>query len=80
MDRMKRCVSEQSGLIMALLGPAASELAPKLGLGREAVACLAEEAVRGGSAAPLAQLVAALEPALRRATGGGSWQVRGATD
>ncbi len=43
---------------------------------QEAVACIGEEVVRGGSGAPLAQLLAALEPALRRATGSGVWQVR----
>ena len=38
---------------------------------------IGEEVVRGSSSAPLAQLLACLEPALRRATGGGVWQVGG---
>ncbi len=44
---------------------------------QEAVGCVGEEVVRGSSGAPLAQLLAALEPALRQATGGGAWQVGG---
>ncbi|PNW79708.1 hypothetical protein CHLRE_08g363874v5 [Chlamydomonas reinhardtii] len=74
-DRLKRSLAEHSGTLMALLQPPADTLAARLGIAQAAVGGIGEEVVRGSSSAPLAQLLACLEPALRRATGGGVWQV-----
>ncbi|KXZ47751.1 hypothetical protein GPECTOR_33g633 [Gonium pectorale] len=74
-DRVKRALADGAAALMGMLQPPAAALADKLRLPAEAVAGLGEEAVRGSSGAPLAQLLAALEPALRRATGGGVWQI-----
>ncbi|KAG2439142.1 hypothetical protein HXX76_004509 [Chlamydomonas incerta] len=74
-DRIKRSLAEHSGALMGLIQPPAATLAERLGIQPEAVGGIGEEVVRGSSSAPLAQLLAFLEPALRRATGGGVWQV-----
>ncbi|KAG2427905.1 hypothetical protein HYH02_014507 [Chlamydomonas schloesseri] len=74
-DRIKRSLAEHGGALMGLLQPPAAALAERLGIAPAAVGGIGEEVVRGSSSAPLAQLLAFLEPALRRATGGGVWQV-----
>jgi alpha-glucan,water dikinase len=59
------------------LQTAAEALGPRLGVPAEAVAIFSEEAIRGSPAAPLSQLIAALQPALRSVAGLGAWQVPG---
>ncbi|GLC49607.1 Pyruvate phosphate dikinase, PEP/pyruvate binding domain, partial [Pleodorina starrii] len=74
-ERLKRNLADQGAALLGLMQPPADELGRRLKLAPEAVSCVGEEVVRGSSGAPLAQLLAWLEPALRQATGGGAWQI-----
>eukprot|EP00798_Chlamydomonas_sp_ICE-L_P031141 gene31141-6281_t len=74
-DRLKRSLSETATAKMTILQPTASALGEALKVPGPAVAIFSEEAIRGTSAAPLAQLLSAVEPSLRRMTGAGDWQV-----
>ncbi|EFJ48915.1 hypothetical protein VOLCADRAFT_104469 [Volvox carteri f. nagariensis] len=73
-ERLKRFLADHGAALIGLIQPAAEALADRLKLQPAAVSGVGEEVVRGSSGAPLAQLLASLEPALRQATGGGPWQ------
>jgi len=74
-DRLKRMLGQVASDTISRLQPTAEALGGRLNVPRDAVAIYGEEAVRGAAAAPVAQVLAVLEPSLRRLAGGGDWQL-----
>ncbi|GAX75502.1 hypothetical protein CEUSTIGMA_g2945.t1 [Chlamydomonas eustigma] len=74
-DRLKRSLSDQAHDLITWLEPTSLALATSLNVSKEVSSLLCEDIARGSSVAPLAQLLGALEPGVRRLGGQGSWQV-----
>ena len=74
-ERLSRHLSSLSQNYTAALQPSANALGNALGLPDEAISIFAEEVIRGTAAAPLAQLLALLNPVLRQLAGLPSWQI-----
>eukprot|EP00930_Biecheleria_cincta_P034548 TRINITY_DN23868_c0_g1_i1.p1 TRINITY_DN23868_c0_g1~~TRINITY_DN23868_c0_g1_i1.p1 ORF type:complete len:1400 (+),score=215.37 TRINITY_DN23868_c0_g1_i1:240-4439(+) len=75
MDRIHRELASRSDSWMRALQPPSSYLGDHLHIPASVVQVFAEEVVRGGAAAPLAQLLRALDPILRKVANLGSWQI-----
>ncbi len=75
LERAGRVLADGADRLAGVLRPAAAALGPRLNVPAAAAALLPEEAVRAGCGAPLAQLVAALQPKLRVLAGVGDWQI-----
>ena len=74
-ERLSRELGAISERYSVALQPTANALGGALGLSPDSTGIFAEEVVRGSSAAPLAQLAAALAPKLRQLAGLSSWEV-----
>lgn len=75
-DRTRLALGASSEGICAMLAPAAAKIADKLKLPpAPQITAFAEEVVRAGAAAPLSQLLRALEPRIRELAKMGAWQV-----
>lgn len=74
-ERLNRHLSSLSQHYTAALQPSANALGNALGLPDEATSIFAEEVIRGTAAASLAQLLALLNPVLRKLAGLPSWQI-----
>uniref|UniRef100_A0A7S2LBW9 Alpha-glucan water dikinase phosphohistidine-like domain-containing protein n=1 Tax=Zooxanthella nutricula TaxID=1333877 RepID=A0A7S2LBW9_9DINO len=75
MDRICRELALQGERTTSALQPAAENLGGRLGAAGDVVKLFAEEVARGGSAAPLSQLLRALDPMLRKLASLGAWQI-----
>jgi len=75
MDRIRRELADQSEHCSRCLQTPAAELGKRLRIDGHILRIFAEEVVRGGSAAPLSQLLRALDPILRKVANLGSWQI-----
>ncbi|KAG1659718.1 hypothetical protein FOA52_012256, partial [Chlamydomonas sp. UWO 241] len=82
LDRLKRALSDDATATISWLQPTAAALGERLGVPVAASCLMCEDAVRGTSTAPVAQLLAAVEMSVRRLGGQGEWQVisRGSAD
>ena len=74
-ERLSRHLGSLSQRYTEALQPTADILGSALGLPDQATNMFAEEVIRGTAAAPLAQLLAVLNPLLRELAGLPSWQI-----
>ncbi|KAK9860996.1 hypothetical protein WJX84_011575 [Apatococcus fuscideae] len=74
-ERLSRALGDISQAFVECLHPTTWALGSKLGIAAETCSLFPEEVVRGTMAAPLAQLLAILDTALRAALGLGAWRI-----
>ena len=74
-DRLRLALAHSGERVTAALGRPSRELGSRLNVDAATLDIFSEEVVRGGAAAPLAQLLRILEPRLRELAHLGAWQV-----
>ena len=74
-DRLQNSLGEISQRYIDALQPTAGNMGGKLGVDGHVLSLFAEEIIRGTAAAPLSQMLRALDPVIRNVANMGSWQI-----
>ena len=74
-DRLQNSLGEISQRYIDALQPTARNMGGKLGVDEHVLSLFSEEIIRGTAAAPLSQMLRALDPVIRNVANMGSWQI-----
>jgi len=74
-DRLQNSLGEISQRYIDALQPTSGNMGGKLGVDEHVLSLFSEEIIRGTAAAPLSQMLRALDPVIRKVANMGSWQI-----